>query len=77
MAGSERLKESQAEGVRLIETKHINKSLSTLRKVMQSLSDNDNHVPFRDSKLTHLLQSSLGGNSKRFYKINYCIKILV
>ena len=65
LAGSERLKDSLAEGTRLVETRHINKSLSALRKVMQSLSDKDSHVPFRDSKLTHLLQTSLAGNSKR------------
>jgi kinesin family protein 5 len=48
----------------LIEAKKINTSLSTLGKVIQALSDGkSNHVPYRDSKLTRLLQESVGGNS--------------
>ena len=47
----------------LIEAKKINTSLSTLSKVIQALSEKSNHVPYRDSKLTRLLQESIGGNS--------------
>lgn len=70
LAGSERLKESQSEGIMAKETGQINKSLFTLGKVISMLSSKDSHkmngkyIPFRDSKLTMLLQDSLGGTSK-------------
>lgn len=70
LAGSERLKESKSEGKMAVETGNINKSLFTLGKVISGLSDNkkkgnnSKHIPYRDSKLTMLLQDSLGGNSK-------------
>ncbi|KVI10745.1 hypothetical protein Ccrd_010834 [Cynara cardunculus var. scolymus] len=68
LAGSERQKSSGAEGERLKEAASINKSLSTLGHVIMVLVDGANartrHVPYRDSRLTFLLQDSLGGNSK-------------
>ncbi|KAF8090086.1 hypothetical protein N665_0487s0006 [Sinapis alba] len=68
LAGSERQKSSGAEGERLKEATNINKSLSTLGLVIMNLVSVSNgksvHVPYRDSKLTFLLQDSLGGNSK-------------
>lgn len=64
LAGSERLKHSQAEGDRMKETQNINKSLSCLGDVIEALGRGTGHVPYRNSKLTHLLQYSLGGNSK-------------
>ncbi|KAL7611642.1 hypothetical protein Lser_V15G05867 [Lactuca serriola] len=68
LAGSERQKSSGAEGERLKEATNINKSLSTLGLVIMNLVNVSNgkslHVPYRDSKLTFLLQDSLGGNSK-------------
>ncbi|VFQ73732.1 unnamed protein product [Cuscuta campestris] len=68
LAGSERQKSSGAEGERLKEATNINKSLSTLGLVIMNLVDMSNgkslHVPYRDSKLTFLLQDSLGGNAK-------------
>ncbi|KAL3626647.1 hypothetical protein CASFOL_030196 [Castilleja foliolosa] len=68
LAGSERQKSSGAEGDRLKEAANINKSLSTLGLVIMSLVDlaqgKHRHVPYRDSRLTFLLQDSLGGNSK-------------
>ncbi|RLN41104.1 phragmoplast orienting kinesin 2-like [Panicum miliaceum] len=68
LAGSERQKSSGAEGERLKEATNINKSLSTLGLVITNLiavsNKKSHHVPYRDSKLTFLLQDSLGGNSK-------------
>ncbi|KAL9674626.1 hypothetical protein QQ045_030898 [Rhodiola kirilowii] len=68
LAGSERQKTSGTEGDRLKEAANINKSLSTLGLVIMSVVDmaqgKQRHVPYRDSRLTFLLQDSLGGNSK-------------
>lgn len=68
LAGSERQKSSGAEGDRLKEAANINKSLSTLGLVIMILVDvahgKQRHIPYRDSRLTFLLQDSLGGNSK-------------
>ncbi|KAF2232682.1 kinesin motor domain-containing protein [Viridothelium virens] len=66
LAGSERLSQSGAEGARLKETQSINKSLSCLGDVIGALGQGKEggHVPYRNSKLTYLLQQSLGGNSK-------------
>lgn len=64
LAGSERVARSGAEGKQLLEAQHINKSLSALGNVMHALASKREHVPFRDSKLTQLLQDSLGGNAK-------------
>jgi len=65
LAGSERLGRSASEGQRLKEALSINRSLSALGKVATSLDPNapSAYVPYRDSKLTRLLQNSLGGNS--------------
>jgi kinesin family protein C1 len=68
LAGSERLSKSNANahvgGALLKETKCINSSLSALSNVIEKLQAGDSNVPFRESKLTFLLQNSLGGNSK-------------
>jgi len=65
LAGSEKIGKTGAEGKRLDEAKNINKSLSALGKVIYSLTDTkSSHVPYRDSKLTRVLQDSLGGNAK-------------
>ena len=65
LAGSERLKKSESQGIRLREALHINTSLTALGKVIMSLdpSSEMTHIPYRDSKLTRMLQNSLGGNS--------------
>lgn len=64
LAGSERQTRTGATGARLKEASSINKSLSTLGHVILSLVSGSPHVPYRDSKLTHILQDSLGGNAK-------------
>ncbi|CAJ2628859.1 unnamed protein product [Trifolium pratense] len=67
LAGSERATKTGAEGVRLKEGSHINKSLMTLGTVIKKLSEGvesqGGHVPYRDSKLTRILQPALGGNA--------------
>ena len=64
LAGSERQKKTGAEGDRLKEAIKINMSLSALGNVINALVEGSQHVPYRDSKLTLLLQDSLGGNTK-------------
>ncbi|XP_036606589.1 kinesin-like protein KIFC3 isoform X1 [Trichosurus vulpecula] len=64
LAGSERVGKSGAEGSRLREAQYINKSLSALGDVISALRSRQGHVPFRNSKLTYLLQDSLSGDSK-------------
>lgn len=64
LAGSERIAKSGAEGSRLREAQCINKSLSALGDVINSLRSKHSHVPFRNSRLTYLLQDSLSGDSK-------------
>lgn len=67
LAGSERARQTGATGERFKEGRHINLSLSTLALVIKQLSENSQdsqkYINFRDSKLTRLLQASLGGNA--------------
>merc|ERR1719222_1539063 len=65
LAGSERLDKSGATGTRLRETQNINRSLSSLADVFMAKADEGRaHVPFRNSKLTHLMEPCLSGQGK-------------
>ena len=70
LTGSERLAKSNATGERLKETCNINKSLSCLGGVFTAIAKKQQHVPFRDSKLTFLLQDSLSRHAKVLMFVN-------
>ncbi|KAK9248163.1 P-loop containing nucleoside triphosphate hydrolase protein [Lipomyces tetrasporus] len=71
LAGSEKVGKTGASGIVLEEAKKINKSLSALGMVINALTDGKStHVPYRDSKLTRILQESLGGNSRTTLIVN-------
>jgi kinesin family member C1 len=70
LAGSERLNKTNSTGSVLLETKHINKSLSTLGDVINSIVLKKSHIPFRDSKLTYILEKSFSGSSKCVMFVN-------
>ncbi|OMJ20378.1 Kinesin heavy chain, partial [Smittium culicis] len=71
LAGSEKVGKTGATGQTLEEAKKINKSLSSLGNVINALTDGkSSHIPYRDSKLTRILQESLGGNSRTTLIIN-------
>jgi kinesin family member C2/C3 len=70
LAGSERVSRSEAQGQRLVEAAAINKSLSALGQVFMAIAQNALHIPYRNSKLTHLLQDALGGDSKTCVFVN-------
>lgn len=77
LAGSEKVGKTGASGQTLEEAKKINKSLSALGMVINSLTDGKStHVPYRDSKLTRILQESLGGNSRTSLIVNCSPSVL-
>ncbi|CAM9964001.1 unnamed protein product, partial [Discosporangium mesarthrocarpum] len=70
LAGSERISKTDATGERLREAQNINRSLSALGDVIAALAQAKSHVPFRNSKLTFVLQDALSGNSKVMMFVN-------
>ncbi|KAM6142222.1 kinesin-like protein KIF9 [Phoenicopterus ruber ruber] len=73
LAGSERLSKTGSEGQVLKEATYINKSLSFLEQIVIALADpKREHIPFRQSKLTHVLKDSLGGNCNTVLVANIC-----
>jgi len=70
LAGSERLDKSGATGDRLRETQNINKSLSSLADVFMAKAERRPHVPFRNSKLTYLMEPCLSGQGKTLMMVN-------
>lgn len=64
MAGSEQVGKTAAAGKTLSEARNINKSLTALGKVVSALVEDQSHIPYRDSKLTRLLQSALSSHGK-------------
>ncbi|KAE8297821.1 Kinesin-like protein KIFC3 [Larimichthys crocea] len=77
LAGSERIAKSGAEGSRLREAQCINKSLSALGDVINALRSKHAHVPFRNSRLTYLLQDSLSGDSKTLMMVQVRLMMMV
>jgi len=72
LAGSERLDKSGSTGDRLKEAQNINKSLFCLVDVFLAKSERRSHVPFRNSKLTHLMEPCLSGQGKTLMLVNVC-----
>jgi len=70
LAGAERMKKSGVSGDRQQEAIEVNKALTALNRVIQSLASGDRHIPYKDHKLTGLLQDSVGGTAKTLMFVN-------
>lgn len=67
LAGSERCRKTGAQGATFTEGQNINRSLLCLNNVVNALTDGKTHTPYRDSKLTRVLQDSLGGSARSMF----------
>lgn len=72
LCGSERINKSGVIGTAMKEAQHINKSLAALGDVMEALDQKSKHIPYRNSKLTYLLQDSLNGSSRTMMIVTVC-----
>jgi hypothetical protein len=72
LAGSERVSKSGVTGAAMKEAQHINKSLAALGDVLEALDQKSKHIPYRNSKLTYLLQDCLNGNSHTMMIVTTC-----
>lgn len=76
LTGYEDARRKSSDGLSLVETCKLNKSIYALLNVVHALSANESHVPFRESKLTRILQDSLGGES-RVLMVTCLVRLLV
>lgn len=76
LTGYEDARRKSSDGLNIIETCKLNKSIYALLNVVHALSANESHVPFRESKLTRILQDSLGGDS-RVLMVTCLVRLLV
>ena len=70
LAGSEKINQSKVEGAQKCEALSINKSLTALQDVIAALNQNEQHIPYRNSKLTHLLKPFMSGEAKVVMIVN-------
>ncbi|CAN0875567.1 Kinesin-like protein KIN-14S [Linum grandiflorum] len=75
LAGSERVGKIEVEGERLKESPSINKTLSALGEAISALASKTSHIPYRNSKLTHMLKCPLGGDCKMFCSLNFAARV--
>jgi kinesin family protein 22 len=64
LSGYEDARRKSVDGLNLVESTKINKSIYAIHNVVYSLNANESHIPYRESKLTHMLKDSLGGMSR-------------
>ena len=76
LSGYEDARRKSADGLNFVESTKINRSIYAIHNVVYSLNANESHVPYRDSKLTHMLKDSLGGLN-RILMITCLVMLLI